>query len=221
MSSLPLCRRTSSIFRGALASYRHASALGETARALIGNAFFLAEMGRAGEAMKPASQAVLIDPLNPSAYAALGDVHYFSRNYEAAIVSLRRMLEIAPKRYYAHYFIGLSLMWLGRPADAAREFRSMPADDLFRNTGEALLAARTGNRATSDQAIAAVRKLGARMLLIAIYAQRKDTEQAFALLDAAWAERSPDLSALRADRLYDPIRSDPRFASLMAKLNFP
>ena len=30
-----------------------------------------------------------------------------------------------------------------------------------------------------------------------------------------------DVSALRADPLFDPVRKDPRFTALMAKLDFP
>ena len=47
-------------FRGALENYRLANALADNARALIGSAFFLAEMGRASEAIQPAVKPVII-----------------------------------------------------------------------------------------------------------------------------------------------------------------
>lgn len=208
-------------FRGALAAYRRANAREPDARALIGYSFFLAEMGRAEEAMRPAERAVATDPLNPNAFAVAGNARYFAGDHQAAIETLRRMMRMAPDRYYARYFIGLSLMWLGRLDEALKEFGAMPAGDLFRNAGEAILGARSGNRAASDRATAAVAEAGATMLLAAIRAQRGEREQAFALLDEAWANRSPDLAALRADRLYDPLRPDLRFKALAAKLDFP
>ena len=208
-------------FRGALDNYRLANSLADSARALIGSAFFLAEMGRASEAMAPAAKAAAIDPLNPDAFGAVGDVDYFAGRYEEAIVALRRMVQLAPDRFYAHYFIGLSLLWQSRFDAAQAEFGAMPESDLFRHAGEALLATQRGDRKAADLAIAAVVKAGPSVLLAGLHVQRGENERAMALLDAAWEQRDPDLSALRADRLFDPVRKDPRFTALMAKLNFP
>jgi TolB-like protein len=208
-------------FRGALENYRIANTLADNARALIGSAFFLAEMGRASEAMTPALKSTAIDPLNPDAFGALGDVNYYAGRFEEAIVALRRMLQLAPQRFYAHYFIGLSYSWLRRFDDAQSEFRAMPEGDFFRGAGEAVLAIQRGDRKASDLAMAPVVKAGPSVMLAGIHAQRGDTETAMAMLDAAWEQRDPDLSSLRADRIFDPLRKNPRFTALMAKLNFP
>jgi hypothetical protein len=40
------------------------------------------------------------------------------------------------------------------------------------------------------------------------------------LLEQAYALDSQWLGWLKNDRIYDPLRSDPRFAELMEKLNF-
>ena len=208
-------------FRGALTNYRLASSLADNARALVGSAFFLAEMGRASEAMAPAAKAVATDPLNPDAFSAVGDVHYFAGRYDDAIAALRRMVQLAPDRFYARYYIGLSLMWLRRFDAAQAEFRAMPEGNLFRSAGEAVLATRRGDAKAADLATAVVMKTGAAVLLAGIRVQRGETEQAMASLDSSWEQRDPDLSALRADPLFDPVRQNPRFTALMAKLNFP
>jgi len=208
-------------FRGALENYRLANTLADNARALIGSAYFLAEMGRASEAMTPALKATKIDPLNPDAFGAVGDVNYYAVRYEEAIVALRRMLQLAPQRFYAHYFIGLSFMWLRRFDDAESEFRAMPEGNFFRGAGEAVLAIQRGNRKASVLAMVPVVKAGPSVLLAAIHVQRGETERAMTMLDSAWEQRDPDLSALRADREFDPVRRHPRFTALMAKLNFP
>jgi TolB-like protein/tetratricopeptide (TPR) repeat protein len=208
-------------FRGALENYRLANSLADNARALIGSAFFLAEMGRASEAMTPALKATVVDPLNPDAFSAVGDVNYYAGRFEEAIVAMRRMLQLAPQRFYAHYFIGLSFLWLRRFDEAQSEFRKMPEGDFFRGAGEAVLAIQRGDRKASDLAMAPVVKAGPSVLLAGIQVQRGETESAIAMLDSAWEQRDPDLSALRADRVFDPVRKNPRFTALMAKLNFP
>ena len=100
------------------------------------------------------------------------------------------------------------------------EFRAMPEGDFFRNAGEAVAAARAGDRAASDRATAAVAKSGDTVLLASIHAQRGDADEAFRILDVNWKERSADLAALFSDPLFDPIRPDPRFTALKARLDF-
>lgn len=219
--ALGFVRKSRLDLRGALESYRRGHARGADARASVGYAYFLAEMGRAGEAMEPAAKAIAVDPLNPDAFGAMGNVQYLAGRYEAAIVALRTMLRMAPDRYYARYFIALSLMWLGRSAAALAELRPMPADDLFRNAAEAIIQARAGDPAASDRALAVVAETEADVLQAAVHSQRGERDQAFALLNKALAERSPDITAIRADPAFRPIRSDPRFKALLAKLDFP
>ena len=45
-----------------------------------------------------------------------------------------------------------------------------------------------------------------------------ETEQAFAWLEQAYAERDPYLTLLNADPVYDRLRADPRFIALVQKI---
>jgi TolB-like protein/tetratricopeptide (TPR) repeat protein len=210
-------------FRDALIAYRRANALGENAAALIGYSFFLTEMGHTREALGPAERAIALDPLNANAISAQGNAYYFDGNYKAAIESLRRMLRAAPDRFYARYYIGLSLIWLGRTAEALAEFRAMPADDIFRNAGEAILWARSGDRAASDKALQAVKTKAddASVLVAGILAQRGELEGSLLILEQELARRSPDIAAVRADPQFAPLRSDKRFKAIVEKVGFP
>jgi serine/threonine-protein kinase len=115
-------------------------------------------------------------------------------------------------------------MQLGKVAEAEAEYRKASPDDIYRMSGEAILFDRQGNRAASDQALQqAQRVFGdlASYQYAEVHAQRGEKERAFAALGRAWAIHDPGLTTLRVDPLLDPIRSDPRFAALERKLDFP
>lgn len=57
--------------------------------------------------------------------------------------------------------------------------------------------------------------------LAQIHAQLGDKDSAMADLDRAWTVKDPGLLWLRTDPWVDPLRSDPRFAALLRKMNFP
>jgi len=54
-----------------------------------------------------------------------------------------------------------------------------------------------------------------------IYAALGQREQAFAWFEAAYKERSFYLSWFNVEPELDPLRSDPRFKSLLRRLSFP
>jgi TolB-like protein/tetratricopeptide (TPR) repeat protein len=53
------------------------------------------------------------------------------------------------------------------------------------------------------------------------YAQLGQAEQAFSYLDAAFADRTPGLAFLKADRVWDAIRGDPRFLAAVRRVGLP
>jgi len=57
--------------------------------------------------------------------------------------------------------------------------------------------------------------------LARLYAQAGDRERALALLETALAERSGGLVLLKADRAWDGVRDDPRFAAAVRRVGIP
>lgn len=99
----------------------------------------------------------------------------------------------------------------------------MPADDMFRNVGEAVLAARRGDRTASDAALREALKVADDQAIVigAVHAQRGERDKAMAIIETVLARRSPDISAIKADPLFAPLRSVPRFQQIVARLNIP
>ncbi len=54
----------------------------------------------------------------------------------------------------------------------------------------------------------------------AIHVGLGETDEAFRLLGLAYQEKVDRLVYLNVDPMADPLRSDPRFAQLMAKVGF-
>jgi hypothetical protein len=111
-----------------------------------------------------------------------------------------------------------------KPDEALAEFKKLPSDYLFRLLGESILFERQGNRSASDAALRRAQQINgdaAHYQYADIHAQRGEKDEAFASLDRAWTFHDPGLAYMKSDRWLSPIRSDPRYSALLAKMNFP
>ncbi len=54
-----------------------------------------------------------------------------------------------------------------------------------------------------------------------VYIGLGEKDQAFAWLEKAYQAHSNDMSNLKADPTFDPVRSDPRFQDLLRRMKFP
>ncbi|HEY6388498.1 MAG TPA: hypothetical protein VIX91_22695, partial [Candidatus Acidoferrum sp.] len=57
--------------------------------------------------------------------------------------------------------------------------------------------------------------------IAALYADLGNKDQAFRWLNTAYQERDLVLEGLKTNFLFDPLRSDPRFAELVRKIGLP
>ena len=65
------------------------------------------------------------------------------------------------------------------------------------------------------------RKYVSPWLFAMTYGQLNEKEQALAWLEKAYEERNYGMTSLKVDPIYDPLRDDPRFQSLLRRMNFP
>ena len=69
---------------------------------------------------------------------------------------------------------------------------------------------------------AASQQSPARALFVAlVYAGLEDKDQAFIWLEKAYEERFNRLAYLKVEALWDPLRSDSRFADLLRRVGIP
>ena len=181
-------------------------------------------LGNGVRALALADRSINLDPLNPTAHVNRGLCLYALRRYTEAIDAFNEALAIAPQLNFPRQFASQSLILLGRPGDARALLAKMPVDNAYAQTGEAILAARGGNRAGAEAGIAKIRAvLGDTdsYQYGQIFTQLDDADRAFAAFDKAVKVRDPGLLQFKRDPFLDPIRHDPRYAALLTRLKFP
>jgi Flp pilus assembly protein TadD len=174
-------------------------------------------IGQTDEALRYVDEALALDPLNSGSHSAHLSVLFVARRYEEAVRYSLKLKQDAPELFRTPSLLGHSLLMLGRTEEAAVAF----GESI---TGEALLAARSGNRELAFAKLATLeerdREFGS-FDAARIYAQLGDKDAAFEALNRAWEVRDASLLGLKTDPYLDPLRGDSRYAALEKRLGLP
>ena len=111
----------------------------------------------------------------------------------------------------------------GRPQDALPEFERLQIDSQ-RGVLYAITYYALGRKKESDAALSElIAKYSASDAygIAEAYAFRNQPDEAFKWLDRAYTQRDGGLIATKVDPLLKSLRSDPRYAAFLKKLNFP
>jgi pentatricopeptide repeat protein len=152
--------------------------------------------------------------------------YLYARRYDEAEAQARKTLEIDPRSFLAHYYLGMALQLKGRLKEAIPEFQK--AVELNHDPySMSMLVQGYARNGQTDEA----RKLLARLNEMAKSAQVP--EYAFALAYTSLGEKDRAIEALEhgfaggnksylfllpGDPLLDDLRGDPRFDALVQKI---
>jgi len=198
--------------------------------ALAFYAWFLAPMGRNDEAVAEARRAQQADPLSPFASFGVGAVLMFARQWDPAIEQLRRAIELDPNFWFSHCFLGRAYEQKRKFPEAIAEFqRAIEVDkdnsEIWSGLGNAYAV--SGKTAEGQKVLDHLKELSAHgwvapYNVAVIYAGLGDKNQAFAVLEQAYKDRSYYMATyLATDERLDNLRSDPRFADLRKRVGLP
>jgi TolB-like protein/Tfp pilus assembly protein PilF len=189
----------------------------------------LAVLGRFAEAHEEIELARQLDPLSLSIMEGKPYLLMLERRYDEALEGYRRVMELDPRFSRAYTGMGRTYLQMGRIAEGIAMLQ----------TGHELAGASSGVLGALGQASAwagdgeAAREVLSQ--LRSLCETRYVPCTTFALVHAGlgeldtaldWLERAADrhdlpLALVNVHPAYDALRSEPRFASLLARLQFP
>lgn len=187
---------------------------------------FLTNMGRLNDGLREAQRAQEIDPLSLIINTNLGWQYYVSGRNDDAVNQLKRALEIDPKFSLARRRLEQVYAQMGRQKEAVGE-----REKLLSLSGGPELAASVeedfkagGYKGVLESSLAGLTELAKRSYVSSYsiaeaYARLGEKDQAFAWLERAYAEHDSGMVSLGVEPIFNEMRSDPRFQSLLKRLN--
>ena len=189
----------------------------------------LAPLGQFDDAIAEMKRALELDPLSVIINADLGSVLYTARRYDAAIEQLRKTTKIDPRFYYAHWNLGVALEGKGLVEQATAEYeKAIALDDDPLSLGLlAHLYAKIGRKGKALQIQERLREVSKQRyvtpyIFAMIHLGLSEKDQAIDFLEKTYDDRDGyNLAFIKVDPFFDPLRGDPRFEALVAKIFAP
>jgi len=187
-------------------------------------ALHLDALGRTADALAEAERALELDPTSLIVNTVMAVFFYHQRDYERATDQALKALELDRTWAMARAWLAYSYQRRGMLAEAfaALDQANNPSNALAGVRAE--LLALSGDREGARRLLAAVESRFAaepipRAILVRGHFALGEKDVAFAWLEKAVEERDQSARTLKASSYWDPMRSEPRFQALLARMN--
>jgi eukaryotic-like serine/threonine-protein kinase len=180
--------------------------------------------GRFEESIAEAKRALELDPLSHYVNSFLGVAFYHARRYDQAIEQFRKALDLDPNFSFAHSVLGLAYVYKSMYKEGIAELEK--AVEIYRSHVSLMFLGRgyalAGRRAEAQKVLDQLNEFSKEKYVPAfrraeIYVALGEKDKAFEWLQKAYEEHF--IMAIRVEPVYDPLRSDPRFADLLRRMN--
>jgi TolB-like protein/Flp pilus assembly protein TadD len=214
-------------FPAALREFKRAVKLNPSyANAHDGLGFYYKATGRHDEALVECEKSRRLEPLSPFPEVSLGWAHYFARRYERAAEQGRKALEMEPRLGFAHWIIGVACALAGRHDEAVAALkRAVEVSDggLVFKAHLAYAHAVAGEGEAARRILAELTDLARSRYVSAYYFAIThlglgETAPCLDALESTLEERSGFPAFLKVEPMFDPVRSEPRFARLVERV---
>jgi tetratricopeptide (TPR) repeat protein len=195
-------------------------------------AYYLTCMGRVPEGITQIRRAVELDPLHAGLNSAAFWPFYIAGQYDQALEQLLKARALDPnfnmswillgRVYTAKHMYDEAIASFNKVIDAREQPTLAPfARALLGQTlalsgrrREALAIARDFDQNPAGQGVAIV-------MVAMSYNALGDHDKAIELLERGYVTRRPEMFDLKVDPVWNSLRSDPRFQSLVRRMGFP
>jgi TolB-like protein/Tfp pilus assembly protein PilF len=206
---------------GARPAYQRCFELGlGNAPILSAHAEYSANIGAFAAAEASIKRALQLDPLNPAIFRNAGTVAFAARDYRTATQRLATALSFNPRQPVAHRILGDIALFAGDVTEARRHYAAEPSA-LSRLRGLAIADARLSGAAAGEAQMArlvAAFGEGGLYQQAEVLAQWGRTDAALTTLERALAVHDSGLVLAGHDPMLDPLRKEPRFAAILARI---
>ena len=189
------------------------------------HSYVLTAAGRLREALQAQKQGMELDPF--ARPWALGYTYYHMRQFDAAIADFRIRSQADPKNSGLHFWLSNAYRFSGLEKEAVDELEQGYIANGRKDAAPAIRKA-FEQGGFKEAAVWRLRDTKAHthgyfspywLALISGLAQQK--EETLALLEAAYAERSPRLVFVQHEPEFDFIHSEPRYQEIVRKMGLP
>jgi TolB-like protein/DNA-binding winged helix-turn-helix (wHTH) protein/Flp pilus assembly protein TadD len=190
---------------------------------------FLTAMGRFPEAVLEARRAQQLDPLSLPVNTTLASKYFYVHQYDLAVELNQKTLDLDPNFVPAHMALASEYEAKGMLPEADAEAKK--ALDLSHGSPRAMVVqgniyADSGRLREARSIVKELEKRSGQRYISAfeiaeVYASLGDLNSAFGCLETSYRQRESQMPFLNVDYRLRSLRSDPRFADLMKRMNLP
>jgi len=189
---------------------------------------YLSAVGRPDEALSYAKRVVELDPTTTPGYLAYA--YFLARQYDKAIEVFREAREKKPNDAQNHILLGATYLSKGMYKEAVTEMQKgvdldNTAERWDRHPMLAYAYAMAGNRDEALKILDEQKELAKPPGYISpynfaiIYTGLGDKDRAFEWLEKGYEQRTQYVYRVKREPMFDSLRSDPRYAELLRKMN--
>ena len=189
-------------------------------------AFLLCARGQYDGALLEAHTALELDPVSVSIRRTVGWIYHYARRYETAHDHLARAIEMDPTAAESYRILAQNFAMQGRLDEAERIFREtllLPAAGAYSKAGLGWVLGRAGKRAEAEKLLAELEASAQKgyvspVPFATLHIGLGNVDRALDWAERAHDERRGWLVYFKVNPLVDPLRDEPRFKALLAKM---
>ena len=214
-------------FANAAREFRRAIELSPSfAEAYGGSALQLAFNRQSAEAIAEVKHALELDPISGTGSGYAGTVYLYAGLYDEAIEAFSKSLEVRPENAFALGNLGLAHIQRGMLDIGLREVtEAAKISNPSSQSDLAFALSKTGKTEELRKLLELLLDEASRSNEMAVavasaYANLGNADKAIEWLERAFSQHIPYLVTSNSDFVFDSIRSDHRFQSLMRKIGW-
>jgi serine/threonine protein kinase/tetratricopeptide (TPR) repeat protein len=189
-------------------------------------AWVLNIQGKYDESLEQNRIAQQLDPVSVVITVQRAMYFYNARRYDESVSECHKALAFSPESVFAKWQLGTTLTAMRKYDEAIQVFlsRKVPTANTNWMLGHAY--GKSGKMREAREVLNFLlekrkNKYLWPTIIAVVYSGMGDKDHAFEWLETAYKEHEYWLPKLRVDPMFDPLRSDPRFAELVKRMNFP